>query len=54
MGIGEKIQYLRKEKKFSQEALAEKMDIDLTKYKSIEKIIKDIKNYIISNGGECN
>ena len=34
--------------------IANKMNLDITKYKSKEKIIKDIKKYIISNNGMCN
>ena len=34
--------------------IADKMNLDITKYKSKEKIIKDIKKYIVSNDGKCN
>jgi len=34
--------------------VANKMNLDITKYKSKEKIIKDIKKYIVSNDGKCN
>jgi len=34
--------------------IANKMNLDITKYKSKEKIIKDIKKYIVSNDGICN
>lgn len=30
------------------------MNIDINKYKSKEKLIKDVKKYIISKGGTCN
>jgi len=36
------------------EEVVNKMKIDITKYKSKEKIIKDIKKYIVSNDGKCN
>ena len=34
--------------------ILDKMKTDVTKYKSKESIIKDIKKYIISNNGKCN
>jgi len=34
--------------------IANKMNLDITKYMSKEKIIKDIKKYIVSNDGICN
>lgn len=42
--------------KLNEEAqkIANKMKIDITNYKSKEKIIKDIKKYIVSNDGKCN
>ena len=36
------------------EEVVNKMKIDITKYNSKEKIIKDIKKYIVSNDGKCN
>jgi len=36
------------------EEILKKMNIDTSKYKSIEKVIKQVKKYIITNGGTCN